>query len=80
MKDNKSKKTSQDHGQQLDGEQLRGLFASYLSFFILFRLEMGANRTRLRELADSQPILLIRIDSQFAKTNLWVGESINAHN
>ncbi len=36
---------------------------------------MGANRTRIRELADSQPILLIRTNSQFARTDLRVGES-----
>ncbi len=36
---------------------------------------MGANRTRIRELADSQPILLIRTNSQFAKADLRVGES-----
>ncbi len=38
---------------------------------------MGANRTRIRELADSQPILLIRTDSQFARADLRVGESKN---
>ena len=35
---------------------------------------MGANRTRIRELADSQPILLIRTNSQFARADLRVGE------
>ncbi len=30
----------------------------------LQKLGMGANRTRIRELADSQPILLIRTNSQ----------------
>ncbi len=39
------------------------------------RVGMGANRTRIRELADSQPFLLIRIDSQFAGPDLRVGES-----
>ncbi len=40
-------------------------------------LGMGANRTRIRELADSQPILLIRTNSQFARADLRVGESRN---
>ncbi len=38
-------------------------------------LGMGANRTRIRELADSQPILLIRCNSQFARADLRAGES-----
>ncbi len=39
-----------------------------------FDLRMGANQTCIRKLADSQPILLICIDSQFARHNLRVGE------
>ncbi len=39
-----------------------------------FELGMGANRTRIRELADLQPILLIRTNSQFARNDLRVGE------
>ena len=48
--------------------------------FLVAGLGMGANRTRIRELTDSQPILLICIDLQFARHNLQVGESKKDHN
>ncbi len=37
---------------------------------------MGAYRARSRELVDSQPTLLIRIDSHFEKADLRFGESV----